>query len=112
MPSSPAESAELQLQLLTRLYDQAYEALVRDDVDRVGALLHETEALLAQIGNCAVPTRTRDDALAAHGRLQSAMRRAHTETGQELAQVRTGCKVLHGYAASADHLGQRLESRG
>lgn len=112
MPSSPAESGGQLLQQLTQLYDHAYEALVRDDVDRVGLLLQQTEALLTNLGHGAVAAVARDAAIAAHGRLQAAMRKAHTEVGQELALVRTGCRVLHGYAASADHLGQRLESRG
>lgn len=79
------------------------------------ALVQRTEALLAQLAGATVAgdpaaAAQRHQATAAHGRLQGAMQKAKDGVHEELAQVRQGRKVLHGYAQARAGLGQRLES--
>lgn len=110
MPSSLPSTGLLPQ--LTRAYDQAYEALAQGDVDRVQALVQRTGDLLAQLAGKSIAADQRAEAAAAHGRLQGAMQKVKDATLEELAQVRHGQKVLHGYTQVRASLGQRLESRG
>lgn len=112
MPSSPPSTGTDLLGQLTRAYDQAYEALAQGDVERVQSLLLHTDQLLNGFDAAAVAEPLRREALTALGRLQGAMQKVKDATREELAQVRHGARVLHGYAQSHQGLGQRLESRG
>jgi hypothetical protein len=113
MPSSLAENSSLALCALRQRYDQAYEALVRDDLDRVGLLLQETEAMLATLtapieGDAAVLHRQATDS---QGRLMAALDGSMTAVQEELGRVRRGKRALQGYGARVDGLGERHESR-
>lgn len=117
MQSSPAEDRiTAALRAIALGYDQAYEALVRDDLERVAVLLDETaQALqvLTPIRN-AGPTQATAHRLAmeSQGRLMAAMDGAMAATAEELSVVRRGRHALKGYAtASAGVPGEQVESR-
>ena len=118
MPSSPAESPLADsLRGLCQRYDQAYEALVRDDLDRVGRLLHEADDLLAAVTQLATagaaPGDLHRQATDSHGRLLAALGGSMAAVQQELGRVRLGRRALQGYGARGGAgLGVRLESRG
>lgn len=106
MPSSPAELAAEILQGLTARYDQAYEALVRDDLERVATLLQETADLMQRL-----PASSAGDPRAAElhrhasesqGRLLAAIHGSMDAVQQELARIRHGQRALQGYG---DHGG-------
>ena len=113
MPSSPAEQA---LRQLTERYDQAFEALKRDDMARVEGILADTDALVAQL-----PDRLPDEAelralhtraTESHGRLVAAMRELHGAIHDELGSVRRGRKALKGYGGPGLAPGRRVHSEG
>lgn len=118
MPSSLAEiQGATALRGLCQRYDQAYEALVRSDLERVGALLHETEGLLATLttpidGDPGVVVLHRQ-ASESQGRLMAALDGSMAAVQEELGRVRQGRRVLVGYGARGeDGLGDHVESRG
>jgi hypothetical protein len=118
MPSSPAESALADsLRGLCQRYDLAYEALVRDDLDRVGVLLQEADRLLAAVTQLApgatVPADVHRQATDSHGRLVAALGGSMAAVQADLGRVRLGRRALQGYGArGADRVGDRIESRG
>ena len=101
MPSSPTESFED----LARLYDQAFEALRRDDVERVGLLIDRAEHRLSEL-----PATQHDDhelgelrrkARESLNCLVDAIGQAQSAARDELRKVREGRKVIAGYARPA-----------
>jgi hypothetical protein len=114
MPSSLAElPGPVTLRGLCQRYDQAYEALVRDDLERVALLLQETEAMLATLtapieGDAALLHRQASDS---QGRLMAALDGSMAAVQSELGRVRRGKRALQGYGARGDGLGVRHESR-
>ncbi len=103
------------LQEVTACWDQAYEALVRGDLERVGALMDIAGEHLAKVGSPAddgpEEARCRNEAVAARGRLEHGM---HTGLGglqDELARVRKGARTLQGYKDAGRGLGGNFERR-
>jgi hypothetical protein len=117
MPSSPAEpTGAAALRELSQRYDQAYEALARDDLARVGRLLQETETMLSQLqqlGRDPVNAALHRQATESHGRLMGALDGSMAGVQLELGRIRQGRRALRGYGALVTHrLGNRVESRG
>lgn len=114
MPSRPSDAptgSTDALRQVTQLYDQAYEALARGDLDRVTALLLQSETMLQEAQQATIDPVTHARAIEAHGRLHAAMQRLHGEMGGELAQVRQGQRALRGYSGHRGDIGRRVESR-
>lgn len=110
MPSSPPDPP---LRQLTGCYDRAFEALAQADLDRVGELLQQGEALLQQLRGSAVAAADHAAATGAFARLQAAVHKLTDATRDELAQVRHGRRALHGYAQPLRPApGGSVESRG
>lgn len=119
MRSSPAEdqrrdTASWRLQELCACWDQAYEALVRADLDRVAALLDVADGHLAALPadpisapDLAALTRAEE----ANGRLAAGMRAGLDGLQGELAVIRRGLKALKSYGDPGFGLGDRVESR-
>lgn len=121
MASSPADPATLSprafaLQELTACWNQGYEALARGAVEQVDALLTVAADHLAAAGDgrgdSAAEARLRDEARAAHGRLQHAMQSGLAGLQQELGRIRTGGKVLRGYGSASRAVGNELVRDG
>ena len=106
MASSPAETTAtpkaFALQELTACWNQAYEALVRGDLDRVTAMLDVADDHVASSGDGRHDTideqQLRATAMGAKGRLEHAMRAGLQGMREELARARVGGKALRGYA--------------
>ncbi|MBM3974350.1 MAG: hypothetical protein FJ301_09660 [Planctomycetes bacterium] len=106
MASSPAENAAtpkaFALQELTACWNQAYEALVRGDLDRVTALLDIIDDHVATAGDSRTDTaneqQLRATAMGANGRLEHAMRAGLQGMRDEMERARVGGKALRGYA--------------
>lgn len=107
MPSSRTDET---LARLRGLYDDALEALLREELDRVDGLVAEAEALVAELGRSGAAHDPRLLALTrdAHGRLADVARREHDATGTTLRAVRKGIKAVRGYGAGDDQPGDRL----
>ncbi|MBP8300225.1 MAG: hypothetical protein KA020_07690 [Planctomycetes bacterium] len=115
MASSPAspEAAAYRLGELTACWDQAYEALTQGDLERVTSLLDIAEEHLAGLPHASNDDPTmasqRQQAMAARGRLEHAMRVGLEGLGHELSRVRQGSKMLQGYRDPTRGLGVRFE---
>lgn len=116
MASSPAETTAtpkaFALQELAACWNQAYEALVRGDLDRVTALLDVADEHVAAAGagatDDAVEARLRATAMGAKGLLEHAMRAGLQGLRDELARARVGGKALRGYAQATPRGGDGL----
>ncbi len=121
MASSPADPGEriaaagtvaFALRELAACWDQAYDALCRGDLERVGALLDVAHEHVVTAGDGthdgAGEARSRRDALAARGRLEHGMRAGITAVADELARCRAGGKVLRGYASPGHGVGDHV----
>ena len=106
MASSPAETTAtpraFALQELAACWNQAYEALVRGDLDRVTSLLDVADEHVATAGDAGTDdpaeARLRATAMGAKGLLEHAMRAGMQGLRDELARARVGGKALRGYA--------------
>lgn len=112
MASSPAETTAtpkaFALQELTACWNQAYEALVRGDLDRVTALLDVADDHVAASGDGRPDTvdeqQLRATAMGAKGRLEHAMRAGLQGMREEMARARVGGKALRGYAQATPRI--------
>jgi hypothetical protein len=117
MPPSPASAtaAKTILRATAARWDQAYEALRRDDDDRVGALLDEVDALLPGLtppaDDDAEAAALRRGAAEAHGRLLAGIVQSIAELRGELGLARKGQRLLAGYRDPTLGIGERVESR-
>lgn len=115
MASSPAETASpkaFALQELVACWNQAYEALVRGDLERVAALMDVADERIAAAPatpDGPVEARLRADALSARGRLEHAMRAGLQGLRDEMARARVGGRALRGYAQVAPRAGDNLQ---
>ena len=102
---APPTPRAFALQELTACWNQGYEALVRGDVERVGALLDIAQDHVAATGDASddstVEAALRRDATASHLRLQHAIKAGLTGLQDELARTRVGGKALRGYGSPA-----------
>jgi hypothetical protein len=116
MRSSPPEQTERDLRELAKGYDLLFEALLRDDLQRCGVLLAETEKLVTALPppqhDTAAVKSLRVAAAASHGRVGAALAAAMKRIEGEMAKVRNGQRALRGYADRTRGIGNRLESRG
>lgn len=127
MPSSRTDRDDIaaRLRQLTRGYDDALEAVLQGDLDRVAKLLGDNGALLAAPSSPAggAPAASAElhelqelqelhaAATAAHGRLAATLRSVQDAVAAELAQVRRGRRALAGYSDPTRGLGDRHQSR-
>lgn len=103
MPLSPAEQA---LAALAGVYDHAFEALHRNDLDRLEALLDEADGLLEGLA-----LQRRQDSELSHalrhrarerfGCLMSALVAARSQVRAELADARRARKALRAFGRVA-----------
>ena len=109
MASSPAEV----LARVAAAWDRAFEAVQQHQLDRVAALLAETERLLATEttagGDAAALRRAIERAESSRGRLSSALHHGRDEVRDELATVRRGRRVLDRYGGRAPATATRLD---
>ncbi|HLQ37302.1 MAG TPA: hypothetical protein VK348_05860 [Planctomycetota bacterium] len=117
MASSPAEpQAERTLRALQTVYDHAYEALARGDVERAQSVLQQAELLLGALPAAATDSpkaqQLRAQARDRHGAVLAATRTAMAQVQKDLGQVRRGQRGLRGYADLVSRLGDHFESRG
>ena len=120
MASSPADShpapagpVAFALQELITCWNQAYEALLAGDLDRVHGLLEvaddHTAALAAHAGDDpASNAPLRQQADAARGRLEHGMRAGLQGLREEMVRARQGARVLQGYRDPNHRLGGRV----
>src|SRR6185503_4057727 len=103
MSSSPTED---RLRAVARCYDQALEAVLTGDVERVESLLQWSEDQLLTVQapeqDNVLEQGARGRALEAYGRLLDALRHARDATLSDLMQVRKGQQVLAGYGGRID----------
>ena len=104
MPSSPTD---VTLGALATAYDEALEALLRDDVRRVAALLEVAEQHLTELGTADAEAFGEDStalhhrARNGHGCLVDALSRARETTLEELRRVRDGRRAMRSYGRVA-----------
>jgi len=100
------------LQELIACWDQAYEALVRGDLDRVQSLLDVAGDHVARAGDGRTDSpgeaRLRNDAASARGRLEHGMKAGLTGLQDELARTRRGARALRGYGNAARGVGDNV----
>ncbi len=125
MASSPAspiagvtetpDGVEFALQECTVCWDQACDALVNGDFDRVTALLDIAESHLATIRDlsrqASVDAKLYASATAARSRLEHAMRDGLEGLHDAIVKARQGSKVLHGYNNLGPLVGNRVTSQ-
>jgi hypothetical protein len=115
MPSSPTDGTEARLRALACHYDQAYEALARDDVRQAADRIEAAGALVQALGSRTLDPATSQlhkAAAESHARLRSALTASLAATEAELGRVRQGRRVLKGYGDLAPGtLGDHVESR-
>ncbi len=96
-----SNDAEFALRETIACWDQAYEALVRGDLERVEALLEiagENLERAAALGSTsALPPELHAEATSARGRLEHAMHAGLQGLREELSRSRQGGKALRGY---------------
>jgi hypothetical protein len=115
MASSPAETASpkaFALQELVACWNQAYEALLRGDLDRVTALMDVADERIGAAGlghDDDAEASLRAEALSARGRLEHAMRAGMQGLRDELARARVGGRALRGYAQVAPRAGDSVQ---
>ncbi len=111
MPSSPAEQ---RLARISDAYNQALEAILRDDIERVESLLQLCEQDLIGLQDAArdnvVEQGLRDQAITAYGRLLDALKQARTVTLGELEKIQIGKQLLARYGGRSDPTGTNVSS--
>ena len=102
MPLSRAEQA---LVALAGVYDHAFEALHRNDLDRVEALLDEADGLLGDLAEqeeeSELSHALRDKARERFGCLMSALAGVRSEVRAELADARRARKALRAFGRTS-----------
>lgn len=102
MPLSRAEQALL---ALTGVYDHAFEALHRNDLARVEALIDEADEILAELAeldeDSELTHALRDKARERYGCLMSALSSARSDVRAELADARRARKALRAFGRTA-----------
>ena len=96
MPSSPTDGYDA----IREVYDAAFEAVLSDELERVGALLDRADELIAGLSSGA-DGDTRDAAAAAWSRLRGALEKATADTGSQLARFRRSEGALRAYGGAA-----------
>lgn len=97
---------------LIACWNQAHEAMARDDLDQVTGLLEQAESHARAAGDGADDTpderKLRQQAATTFGLLQHAMKAGLEGIRKELGQQRRGKKALRGYDRTESDAGSRV----